>query len=115
MVRVKRGVTQRRRHKRVLARAKGYRGQRGNLFREARQAVFKAGMYAYEHRRLKKRDFRGLWITRINAAVRAEGLSYSRFINALLKKHILIDRKILAHLATDHPAVFAEVVKAVKG
>lgn len=113
MVRVKRGVTQRKRHKKVLKAAKGYRGQRGNLFRQAKQAVMKAGMHAYRHRREKKRDMRGLWILRINAATRELGMTYSRFINALLKKDVLLDRKVLAHLAVSEPEVFAEVVKSV--
>ncbi|MDP2625008.1 MAG: 50S ribosomal protein L20 [Candidatus Peregrinibacteria bacterium] len=114
MTRVKRGVTQRRRHKKVLKAAKGYRGQRSVLFREAKRAVMKAGLHAYKHRRLKKRDFRGLWILRINAAVRAQGMSYSRFINALLKKNVLLDRKMLAKLASEKPEVFNQVVKAVQ-
>lgn len=114
MVRVKRGVTQTRRHKKILKAAKGYRGQRGSLYRQAKQAVMKAGRYAYEHRKLKKRDFRATWIIRINAAVRAQGMSYSRFIQGLKAKKILLDRKVLAHLATTQPDVFNEVVKAVK-
>lgn len=114
MVRVKRGTTTNRRHKKVLKAAKGFRGQRGNLFRQAKQAVMKAGMHAYRHRRTKKRDFRALWILRINAAVREHGMSYSRFVNAMYKKHILLDRKVLAFLAKEKPAVFEKVVKAVK-
>tara|TARA_B100000315_G_C14032557_1_gene343860 strand:+ start:18 stop:362 length:345 start_codon:yes stop_codon:yes gene_type:complete len=114
MVRVKRGVTQRKRHKKVLKAAKGYRGQRGNLFREAKRAVMKANLHAYTHRRNKKREFRALWILRINAAVREHGMSYSRFMNALMQKNIKLDRKVLAHLAMEQPAVFAEVVKMVK-
>jgi large subunit ribosomal protein L20 len=115
MVRVKRGVTQRKRHKKVLKLAKGYQGQRGNLFRQAKQAVMKAGMHAYRHRREKKREMRALWILRINAATREQGMSYSRFIAALQDKGITLDRKILAHLATTKPEVFAEIVKAVGG
>jgi large subunit ribosomal protein L20 len=114
MTRVKRGVTQRRRHKKVLKAAKGYRGQRSTLFRQAKQAVMKAGQHAYRHRRTKKREFRALWISRINAAIRPHGMSYSRFIPALQKKKIGLDRKILAHLAMEKPAVFDEIVKAVK-
>jgi len=113
MVRVKRGVTQRRRHKKVLKAAKGYQGQRGNLFRQAKEAVMKAGVHAYRHRREKKREMRALWILRINAATRALGMSYSRFIPALQEKGILLDRKILAHLAATEPEVFAEIVKTV--
>ena len=113
MVRVKRGVTQRKRHKKVLKAAKGFRGQRGNLFRQAKQAVMKAGLHAYRHRRAKKRDLRALWILRINAATRAQGMSYSRFIAALQTKGILLDRKMLAFLAATHPQVFDEIVKSV--
>ncbi|MBT5016912.1 50S ribosomal protein L20 [Candidatus Peregrinibacteria bacterium] len=114
MTRVKRGVTQRKRHKKVLKAAKGFRGQRGNLFREAKRAVMKAGLHAYRHRREKKRELRGLWILRINAAARENGISYSRLINSLFKKNIKLDRKILAHLAAEKPEVFKEVIKAVK-
>lgn len=114
MTRVKRGFTQRRRHKKFINMAKGYRGQRGSLYREARRAVMKAGQYAYEHRRLKKRDFRSLWILRINAAVRALGMSYSRFVNALLQKNVQLDRKVLAHLAAEKPEIFKQVVEAVQ-
>lgn len=112
MVRVKRGVTQRARHKKVLKAAKGFRGQRGTLFRQAKQAVMKAGLYAYRHRRAKRRDLRALWILRINAAVREQGMSYSRFIAALQTKGVLLDRKMLAHLAMTQPEVFAEIVKS---
>lgn len=114
MTRVKKGVTALKRHKKVLKKAKGFRGGRSKLFGEAKRATMKAGVYAYTHRRTKKREFRALWILRINAAVRKHGLSYSRFINALLKKNILLDRKVLAFLANEKPAVFDEVVKAVK-
>lgn len=113
MVRVKRGVTQRNRHKKVLKAAKGYRGQRGNLFRQAKQAVMKAGLHAFRHRREKKRELRGLWILRINAATRALGMSYSRFIASMQAKNILLDRKMLAYLAADKPEVFTEIVKIV--
>src|SRR5882757_7591299 len=102
MPRVKRGVTARARHKKVLKRSKGFRGRRGNVYRVAKEAVMKAGQYAYRDRRQKKRQFRMLWITRINAACRAiagEDLSYSRFIHALTKLNIQVDRKILSGLA----------------
>ena len=113
MPRVKRGVTARARHKKVLDLAKGYRGRRGNVFRVAKEAVMKAGQYAYRDRRAKKREFRALWITRINAAVREHGLSYSVFMNALKKAEIEIDRKVLADLAVlDKPAFAALVEKA---
>lgn len=113
MPRVKRGVTARARHKKVLDLAKGYRGRRGNVFRVAKEAVMKAGQYAYRDRRTKKREFRALWITRINAAVREHGLSYSVFMNALKKAEIEIDRKVLADLAVmDKPAFAALVEKA---
>ncbi|EKD93565.1 MAG: 50S ribosomal protein L20 [uncultured bacterium] len=114
MVRVKRGVTQTRRHKKLLKAAKGFRGQRGNLFRQAKQAVMKAGSYAYAHRKQKKRTFRALWVLRINAAVRTQGMTYSRFIQGLKAKSILLDRKVLAHLAATQPEVFNQVVQAVK-
>jgi large subunit ribosomal protein L20 len=114
MTRVKRGVTARKRHKKVLKRAKGFRGGRSKLFREAKRATMKAGLHAYRHRREKKRELRALWILRINAAVRKQGMSYSRFINALMKKDVQLDRKVLAHLANEKPEVFTEVVKAVK-
>ncbi|HCW32535.1 MAG: 50S ribosomal protein L20, large subunit ribosomal protein L20 [Candidatus Peregrinibacteria bacterium GW2011_GWE2_39_6] len=114
MTRVKRGTTQLRRHKKILKAAKGYRGQRGNLFRQAKQAVMKAGQYAYTHRRNKKREFRALWIIRISAALKERGTSYSRFIQALAKKKILLDRKILANLAATEPEVFGEIVKVVQ-
>jgi len=113
MPRVKRGVTARARHKKVLDLAKGYRGRRGNVFRIAKEAVMKAGQYAYRDRRNKKRDFRALWITRINAAAREHGLSYSVFMNSLKKAEIEIDRKVLADLAVlDKPAFAALVEKA---
>ena len=113
MPRVKRGVTARARHKKVLDLAKGYRGRRGNVFRIAKEAVMKAGQYAYRDRRNKKRDFRVLWIARINAATRELGMSYSLFMNALKKAEIEIDRKVLADLAVmDRPAFAALVEKA---
>ena len=114
MPRVKRGVTARARHKKVLALAKGFRGRRGNVFRVAKQAVMKAGQYAYRDRRTKKRVFRQLWIARINAAARANGLTYSQFINGLNKAEIALDRKVLADIAVHDAAAFASIVTQVK-
>ena len=114
MPRVKRGVTARARHKKVLALAKGFRGRRGNVFRVAKQAVMKAGQYAYRDRRNKKRVFRQLWIARINAAARANGLTYSQFINGLNKAQIGLDRKVLADIAVHDAAAFAGIVNQVK-
>ena len=114
MPRVKRGVTAKAKHKKVLAAAKGYRGRRGNVFKIAKQAVMKAGQYAYRDRRNKKRDFRSLWITRINAACRIEGVSYSRFMAGLKKGSIDIDRKVLADLAVMDKAAFAKIVEQAK-
>jgi large subunit ribosomal protein L20 len=114
MPRVKRGVTARARHKKVLALAKGFRGRRKNVFRIAKQAVMKAGQYAYRDRRNKKRVFRRLWIARINAASRQEGLSYSKFIAGLKKAAIDLDRKVLADLAVNDPAAFSGIVAKVK-
>lgn len=111
MTRVKRGFSAHRRHRKVVKAAKGYRGLRSKTFRQAKTAVMKAGMNAYRDRRLKKRSFRSLWIARINAACRAEGVSYSRFINALQTKAILVDRKILADIAMNEPEVFKQIVK----
>ena len=114
MSRVKRGVTARARHKKILAMAKGYRGRRSKVFRVAKQAVMRAGQYAYRDRRNKKRVFRALWITRINAASREHGLTYSVFMNGLKKAAINLNRKILADMAvTDKPA-FAAIVSQVK-
>ena len=118
MPRVKRGVTSRASHKKVLARAKGFRGHRNNVFRIANEAVMRAGQYAYRDRRNKKRDFRSLWIARINAAVREHGLSYSVFMNGLKKAEIAVDRKVLADIAVlDKPAFskFVEKAKATLG
>ena len=114
MSRVKRGVTARARHKKVLALAKGFRGRRGNVYRIAKQAVMKAGQYAYRARRTKKRVFRQLWIARINAAARANGLTYSQFINGLNKAEIALDRKVLADIAVHDAAAFASIVTQVK-
>src|SRR6185436_18757443 len=114
MPRVKRGVTARARHKKVLALAKGFRGRRGNVFRIAKQAVMKAGQYAYRDRRNKKRVFRRLWIARINAAARSHGVTYSRFMAGIKKAAIEIDRKILADMAVNDPAAFGSIVEKVK-
>ena len=114
MSRVKRGVTARARHKKVLALAKGFRGRRGNVYRIAKPAVMKAGQYAYRDRRTKKRVFRQLWIARINAAARANGLTYSQFINGLNKAEIALDRKVLADIAVHDAAAFASIVPQVK-
>ncbi|MCD9096134.1 50S ribosomal protein L20 [Luteimonas fraxinea] len=115
MARVKRGVQARRRHKKVLGRAKGYYNARRKVFRVAKQAVIKAGQYAYIGRKLKKRNFRSLWITRINAAARLNGISYSRFMNGLLKAGITLDRKILADLAVNDATGFAALAEKAKG
>jgi large subunit ribosomal protein L20 len=114
MPRVKRGVTARARHKKVLALAKGFRGRRKNVFRIAKQAVMKAGQYAYRERRNRKRVFRQLWIARINAGVRELGMTYSQFANGLKKAAIAIDRKVLADLAVNDKAAFASIVAQVK-
>ena len=113
MPRVKRGVTARARHKKIIALAKGYRGRRKNVYRIAKQAVMKAGQYAYRDRRQRKRQFRTLWIARINAAARELGLKYSTFMNGLKKAQIEVDRKVLADLAVfDKPAFAALAVQA---
>ena len=114
MPRVKRGVTARARHKKVLALAKGFRGRRGNVFRVAKQAVMKAGQYAYRDRRNKKRVFRRLWIARINAAARSHGITYSQFIAGLNKAQINLDRKVLAEIAFHDAAAFAGIVSSVQ-
>jgi large subunit ribosomal protein L20 len=114
MPRVKRGVTARARHKKVIALAKGYRSRRKNVFRVATQAVTKAGQYAYRDRRQKKRQFRSLWIARINAAARECGLSYSVFTNGLKKADIDIDRKVLADLAVFDKAAFSALAERAK-
>ena len=114
MPRVKRGVTARARHKKVLALAKGYRGRRKNVFRIAKQAVMKAGQYAYRDRRTRKRVFRQLWIARINAASRSHGITYSKFMAGMKKASIEIDRKMLAELAVRDPAAFSSIVDKVK-
>jgi large subunit ribosomal protein L20 len=114
MPRVKRGVVARRRHKKVLKQAKGYYGARSRVFRVAKQAVIKAGQYAYRDRRAKKRVFRALWITRINAGSRANGLSYSRLIAGLKKADIALDRRVLADLAVHDKEAFAVIVERAK-
>ncbi|MDN6297861.1 MAG: 50S ribosomal protein L20 [Halomonas sp.] len=114
MTRVKRGVVARRRHKKVLKQAKGYYGARSRVFRVAKQAVIKAGQYAYRDRRNRKRQFRALWIQRINAGARQQGLSYSRFVGGLKKAGIEIDRKVLADLAVHEKAAFAAIVEKAK-
>jgi large subunit ribosomal protein L20 len=114
MPRVKRGVTARARHKKILALAKGYRGRRKNVFRIAKQAVMKAGQYAYRDRRTRKRVFRQLWIARINAAARGLGITYSKFMAGMKKASIDIDRKMLAELAVNDPAAFGSIVAKVK-
>ena len=114
MPRVKRGVTARARHKKILALAKGFRGRRKNVYRVAKQAVMKAGQYAYRDRRNKKRDFRRLWIARINAATRELGLTYSPFINGMNKAGITLDRKVLADIAVHDKAAFASIVSQAK-
>ena len=111
MARVKRGVTSHAKHKKVLKAVKGQWGRRKNTIRVARQAMEKAMQYAYRDRRNKKRDFKSLWIQRINAGVRAEGLTYSKFINGLNKSGIKMDRKILAEIAYDNPEAFKTIVK----
>ena len=111
MARVKRGVTSHAKHKKVLKAVKGQWGRRKNTIRVARQAMEKAMQYAYRDRRVKKRDFRSLWIQRINAGVRAEGLTYSKFISGLNKSGIKLDRKILAEIAYDNPEAFKTIVK----
>mgnify|MGYP002524976788 FL=1 len=111
MARVKRGVTSHAKHKKVLKAVKGQWGRRKNTIRAAKQAMEKAMQYAYRDRRNKKRDFKSLWIQRINAGVRAEGLTYSKFINGLSKSGIKLDRKILAEIAYDNPEAFKTIVK----
>ncbi|MEF3193379.1 MAG: 50S ribosomal protein L20 [Halothiobacillaceae bacterium] len=114
MARVKRGVTARAKHKKILAKAKGYYGARSRTFRVAKQAVIKAGQYAYRDRRQKKRQFRSLWIVRINAEARNNGLSYSRLMNGLKKACIEIDRKVLADIAVHDKAAFAALAEQAK-
>ena len=114
MARTKRGVVSRAKHKKVLKSVKGQYGRRKNTIRIARQAMEKAMQYAYRDRKAKKREFRSLWIQRINAGVRAEGLTYAKFINGLAKSKIKLDRKVLAELAYNNPEAFKSVVKKVQ-
>jgi large subunit ribosomal protein L20 len=114
MPRVKRGVTAHARHKKVIDLAKGFRGRRGNVYRIAKEAVMKAGQYAYRDRRQRKREFRALWIARINAAARELGLSYSTLMNGLKKAEIEVDRKVLAELAVADKAAFAKIAGQAK-
>ena len=114
MPRVKRGVTARASHKRVLDAAKGYRGRRKNVFRVANEAVMKAGQYAYRDRRQRKRQFRALWLARINAAARQHGLTYSVFMNGLTRAEIGVDRKVLSDIAIFDKDAFAKIVDQVK-
>jgi large subunit ribosomal protein L20 len=114
MPRVKRGVTAHARHKKILTLAKGFRGRRKNVYRIAKQAVMKAGQYAYRDRRTRKRVFRQLWIARINAASRSHGVTYSRFMAGLKLAHIDIDRKVLSDMAIHDPAGFSSIVDKVK-
>ena len=114
MPRVKRGVTAKARHKKILAKAKGYRGRRSNVYRIAKEAVMKAGQYQYRDRRAKKREFRALWIARINAAVREMGMNYSTFMSGLKKASIDIDRKVLADLAVHDRQAFSKIAEQAK-
>lgn len=115
MARVKRGVTTHARHKKVLEQSKGFFGRSSTNYRIALERLEKSLQYAYRDRRTKKRDFRALWIQRINAAVREHGMTYSRFMDSMKKSGIEIDRKVLAAIAFDDPAAFAEIVNAVRG
>ncbi len=114
MPRVKRGTTTRRRHKKILKLAKGYRGSKSKLFRVANQQVLKSLNYAYAHRKLKKRDFRKLWIARINAAARNNGITYSRMISGLKTAGVEINRKVLAEMAISDPQAFSELAELAK-
>ncbi len=114
MPRVKRGVTARAKHKKVIAQAKGYRGRNKNVFRVAKQAVTRAGQYEYRDRRTRKREFRRLWITRISAAAKLNGINYSRFMNGLLKAEIELDRKVLADIAVHDPSGFSQLAEKAK-
>lgn len=114
MPRIKRGVAARAAHKKVLRKAKGFRGRRGNVFRVANEAVMRAGQYAYRDRRNRKRDFRALWIARINAAAREHGMTYSVFMNGLKKAAVAVDRKVLADIAVLDKAAFGKFVERAK-
>lgn len=113
MARVKRGVTSHRKHKKILKLTKGHRGGRSKLIREAKSSLLHAGAYAFAGRKLRKRDMRRLWITQLSAAIKAEGLNYSKFISGLQTHNIKLDRKILADLAVNHPEDFKEIVSQV--
>jgi large subunit ribosomal protein L20 len=115
MARIKRGVTTRAKHKRLLDQAKGYYGRRKNTIRIARQAVEKAGQYAYRDRKVKKRSFRALWIQRINAAVRAEGMTYGRFMHGLKLAGVELDRKVLADIAMHEGEAFKAIIAQARG
>ncbi len=114
MTRVKGGTTTKRRHKKILDKAKGYWMSRSKQYKKAKEAVLHAGEYAYAGRKLRKRQMRRLWITRLNATLKAEGLKYSTFIHALKGKKIELDRKILSTIATEHPSVFAKIIEKIK-
>lgn len=114
MARIKRGVTSHRRHKKVLSLTKGHRGGRSKNIREAKSSLLHADRYAFAGRKLRKRDMRRLWITQLGIAVKAEGLNYSKFMHSLKEKNILLDRKILADLAVNHPEDFKKIVSEVK-
>ena len=114
MARVKRAVNAKKKRRTVLERASGYRGQRSRLYRKAKEQTLHSGVYAYQHRRKRKGDFRKLWIQRINAAARAEGMTYNRFIQGLKAAEVDVDRRMLAELAVNDPAAFAALVKAAK-
>lgn len=114
MTRVKRGVVTHRRHKKTVTRAKGFRGLRSKLFRAAKRALIKADTNAYVGRKQRKRDFRKLWITRINASCKAEGLNYSQFTHGLLKAKVALDRKIIADLAVNNPNIFKQIIEISK-
>jgi len=114
MTRVKRAVSQKRRHRKILKLAKGYKGARKSAFRQAKQAVIKAGQYRYRDRRLKKRDFRRLWIVQLNAAARLHGLRYQQLIAGLSKAQIKLNRKVLAALAQEAPAEFGKIIEKIK-
>ena len=114
MVRVKGGIQTRKNHKKVLQLAKGYRMTRHKQIKKATEAVLHAGKYAYHGRKLRKRDFRSLWIVRLNAAVREQGMSYSTFIKALKDKNVELDRKVLAQMVAEHPHAFADIVRQVR-
>ena len=114
MARVKRGVVAKARHKKILRQARGYYGARSRTYKVAKQAVIKAGQYAYRDRRQRKRHFRALWITRINAAARLHGLSYSRLVNGLKRADIQVDRKVLADIAVHDPEAFGAIAQAAR-